>query len=74
LFLTGCAASRSVLDIAVPEVPNPASLQAVKIVEVVDKRVFVSRPNNPSIPSLQNDEVNDPEIARRRGDSYRACR
>jgi len=65
LFLTGCATSRSVLDIAVPDVPNPDSLQAVKIVEVIDKRVFAIKPNNPSIPSLQNDEVDDPKITRR---------
>lgn len=65
LFLTGCATSRSVLDITVPDVPNPTSSQAVKIVEVLDKRVFAIKPNNPSIPSLQNDEVTDPGITRR---------
>ena len=65
LFLAGCATSRSVLDITVPDVPNPAGSQAVKIMEVVDKRVFELKPNNPSVPSLQNGEVKDLKITRR---------
>lgn len=65
LFLTGCATSRSVLDITVPDVPNPAGSQAVKIIEVVDKRPFELKPNNPAIPSLQNGEIKDPTITRR---------
>lgn len=65
MFLAGCATSRSVLDITVPDVPNPAGSQAVKIIEVVDKRPFELKPNNPAIPSLQNGEIKDLNITRR---------
>lgn len=65
LILSGCATSRSVLDITVPDVPNPTGSQAVKITDVVDKRVFEIKPNNPAIPSLQNDEVKDLAITQR---------
>jgi hypothetical protein len=64
-ILTGCATSRGVLDLKVPDLPNPASSQAVKIMDVTDKRVFEIEPKKPSIPSLQNDEINDPKITRR---------
>lgn len=64
-LLTGCATSRGVLDLKVPDLPNPASSQTVKIVNVTDKRVFEIGPKKPSTPSLQNDEINDPEITRR---------
>lgn len=65
LILTGCATSRGVLDLKVPDLPNPASSQTVKIMDVADKRVFEIKPKKPSIPSLQNDEINDPKITRR---------
>ncbi|MFT5486376.1 MAG: putative lipoprotein YajG [Paracoccaceae bacterium] len=65
LILTGCATSRGVLDLKVPDLPNPASAQTVKIMAVADKRVFEIKPKKPSIPSLQNDEINDPKITRR---------
>lgn len=65
LILTGCATSRGVLDLNVPDLPNPTSSQAVKIMTVTDKRVFEIKPKKPSIPSLQNDEINDPKITHR---------
>jgi hypothetical protein len=65
LVLTGCATSRGVIDLSISEFPNPTSSQAVKIMAVADKRVFEIRPKKPSIPSLQNDEINDPKITRR---------
>ena len=65
LVLNACATSRGVLDLNVPDLPNPSSAQSVKIVEVADKRVFEIDPKKPSIPSLQNDEINEPSITRR---------
>lgn len=65
LALTGCATSRGILDFQVPDIPNPASSEAVRITEVLDKRVFEIKPKKPSIPSLQNDEINDSKITRR---------
>jgi predicted small secreted protein len=72
LVVAGCATSRGVLDIQVPDSPNSTSSRAVKITEVVDRRVFEIRPKAPSIPSLKNNEINDPSItlravARKRG-------
>ena len=64
-ILTGCALNRGELDIQAPEVANPESGQPVKLVEVVDKRVFAISPPNPSTPSLKNNEINDPSITKR---------
>jgi len=65
LTLAGCATSRGVLDLQVPELPNPSSSQAIKITDVADRRVFEIKPKRPSIPSLRNDEINDPKITLR---------
>jgi hypothetical protein len=65
IVLTACATSRGVLDLKVPDVANPTSSQVVKITSVTDKLVFEIKPKKPSIPSLQNDEINDPTITRR---------
>ena len=63
--ISGCATTRGVLDMQVPDSPNPGSSETVKITEIVDRRVFEIRPKVPSIPSLKNNEINDPSITRR---------
>jgi PBP1b-binding outer membrane lipoprotein LpoB len=63
--VSGCATTRGVLEIETEESVNPASGQAVKIVQVVDQRIFEIRPPSPDIPSLKNNEINDPAITSR---------
>lgn len=62
---TGCATSRGIVDVRVPEMANPDTATLVKITEVRDLRVFQIKPPQPSTPSLKNDEVNDRTITRR---------
>lgn len=65
-LLTGCATSRSVLDIRVEPSKEATGKAAVKIVSVTDKRSFEAAPDTPSKPSLKNaDEINKPEITAR---------
>ena len=63
--VSGCATTRGVLEVAEEESVNPDSGQAVKIVQVVDTREFQIDPPQPDIPSLKNNEVNDPAITSR---------
>lgn len=65
LVASGCATSRGEIDVEVPYTPNPEASEAVKLVEVSDKRVFEIKPKKPYIPSLQNDEIDDPSITTR---------
>jgi hypothetical protein len=52
--LAGCAASRSTLDVPMPQ-PQPTTARAlVKIIEVRDLRRFEAFPANPSTPSLED--------------------
>lgn len=62
---SGCATSRGVFDVQVPDAPNPQTGQPVKLTEVVDKRVFELDPRQPSIPSLKNNEIEDASITKR---------
>lgn len=62
---TGCATSRGIVDVRVPETANPDTATLVKITEVRDLRVFQIKPPRPSIPSLKNDEIGDKSITRR---------
>ena len=61
----GCATNRGIVDVRVPETTNPETSATVKIMKVTDRRVFQVKPNSPSIPSLRNDEINDPAITKR---------
>jgi len=63
--VSGCATTRGVMEIQTEESVNPASGQAVKIVQVVDLRIFEIRPPSPDIPSLKNNEINNPAITSR---------
>jgi len=66
LLASGCAVSRSVIDVAAPEIANPAAGVAVKVTEVRDRRAFQIDPPQPSIPSLKNEEqTGDPAITSR---------
>lgn len=65
LALAGCALTRGELDLRVEEIANPNSTKTVKIVEVVDRRVFQVDPPKPFIPSLSNNEVNDRSVQKR---------
>ena len=70
--LSGCAASRSELDVPVPVSSVAPTKGAVKIVEVLDKRVFEIDPRSPSTPSvrgneIQNKALTDRAVGRKRG-------
>ena len=54
-FGTGCATSRSVVDIPISPGTNPLRGVAVKIVSITDTRSFEAAPNARPIPSLIND-------------------
>jgi hypothetical protein len=62
---TGCATSRGVVEIQIPEANDPLSESAYKIVSVEDRRNFELKPQPPSIPSLKNGEIDDPAITSR---------
>lgn len=65
IVVSGCATTRGVLEVAAEESVNPESGQAVKIVQVVDTREFQIDPRQADIPSLKNNEINDPAITSR---------
>ena len=65
IIASGCATNRGIVDVNVPEAANPAAASLVKITEVRDRRVFQIDPPVPSMPSLKNDEINDPTITER---------
>lgn len=65
VILSGCAVNRGELAVEAPAAANPETGQPVRIVDVVDKRVFVISPPDPSTPSLKNNEINDPSITNR---------
>ena len=66
LFVTGCAATRSVVPVDVVEsVGNPTTGIDVKIVSVEDDREFQVKPKIPEIPSLSESEVNNDSIKAR---------
>lgn len=63
---TGCAATRSVVDLKPgEEINNPTDGQIVKLLSVEDKRVFEEKPRIPEIPSLDPEKINDPSIKAR---------
>ncbi|MDH3351945.1 MAG: flagellar biosynthesis protein [Gammaproteobacteria bacterium] len=63
--VSGCATTRGVLEVAEEESVNPESGQAVRIVQVVDARQFQIDPPQADIPSLKNNEIDDPGITSR---------
>lgn len=73
LLLSGCAATRSTLDIPVAKADGTAARAYVKLVSVTDQRRFEASPSAPSVPSLQNPEdlknpaITSRAVARKRG-------
>jgi uncharacterized lipoprotein YajG len=65
LILSGCATSRSIVDIKVPPGPNPTNGKAVKIVQIIDSRKFEVSPKTQSVPSLNEEEMKDSKITSR---------
>lgn len=65
IFLSGCAVGRGVVDVQVPPSSSPDAGTPVKIVSVVDKRVFQEKPPQPSMPSLKDGEIHDKAITSR---------
>ena len=65
LVLSGCATSRSTVDIKVSPGTNPANGKEVKIVQITDGRKFEVAPKTQSIPSLNEEEIKDSKITSR---------
>jgi hypothetical protein len=59
VVLAGCAASRSELVVPVQKSAVTPTKGAVKIVEVVDRRIFEIDPGNPSTPSVRDNEIHN---------------
>ncbi len=59
--VSGCASSRSVVSLDQPlnVTANPEQGTAVKIVKVIDARIFEAAPKNPDTPSLPGEDVNN---------------
>jgi len=62
---SGCATSRGVIDVQEEVSVNPETGVAVKFVRVTDVRQFEIDPPQADIPSLKNDEIDDPAITSR---------
>jgi hypothetical protein len=73
LLLSGCATTRSTIDIPVAAGQASSTKAYVKLVSVTDQRRFEATPSEPSVPSLEKaEEMKDPAItaraiARKRG-------
>jgi hypothetical protein len=67
LTVSACAASRSVIDVTLPEEAAPAGNGPyVKIVEISDLRKFEVNPKDPSLPSLGDAaEIKDAKLTSR---------
>lgn len=65
IVVSGCATSRGVLDVSQEVAENPVTGEAVKFVRISDNRQFQIDPPEPNIPSLKNNEINDPAITSR---------
>lgn len=62
LLLAGCASSRSVVSLDVPQSAAPATASAglaVRMAEVEDARQFEAAPKTPDIPSLSDGNITD---------------
>jgi len=65
VLASGCATNRGVLDVRPAIAPNPPDGVAVKLTEVVDRRVFELRPRNPSTPSLKDGQIENRSLTSR---------
>ncbi|HER34485.1 MAG: hypothetical protein JXJ30_10780 [Halothiobacillaceae bacterium] len=62
---SGCAVTRSEMDLAEVPVENPAEGPEVTFVRLVDARDFELEPGDPSTPSLKNGEIENASITSR---------
>lgn len=62
---SGCAVTRSEMDVAEVPVENPSEGTEVTFVRLVDARDFQLEPGDPSTPSLKNGEIGDESITSR---------
>lgn len=62
---SGCATSRGVVDVQEDVSINPEIGVAVKFVRITDVRQFEVDPRQADVPSLKNDEIDDPAITTR---------
>jgi len=73
LLLSGCAITRSTIDVTVAQAQTAPTTAYASITMVRDARRFEASPRNPSVPSLQDpEEIKNPAItsraiARKRG-------
>lgn len=65
IFLSGCAVTRSEVDIAVPKPAVTPTKASVKITEVVDKRHFEIDPRSPLTPSVRDNEIDNKQLLAR---------
>lgn len=65
LAAAGCATSRGVMEVETAESVNPDSGTAVRFAAISDKRTFEVNPDDPQIPSLKGNEINDAAITSR---------
>ena len=65
LFSSGCATSRGILDVRIPDTPNMEYTTSVKITKVTDSRKFELKPNSAAIPSLKDGQINNDAITSR---------
>lgn len=65
VLASGCATNRGVIDVQEEISENPSTGVAVKFSRVTDNRQFEISPRSADIPSLKNDEIDDPAITSR---------
>jgi len=65
IFLSGCAASRSEVEVSVPKPTVTPTKAAVKITEVTDKRRFEVDPRSPLTPSIRGNEIDNKQLTAR---------
>ena len=64
--LSACALDRSTVAIEPPaSISNPAMGVDVKLVNVLDERIFEYKPATPDIPSLSENEINNADVKAR---------
>lgn len=65
LLFAGCATSRGELDVKIPPQPEPAQGPAVRLGTITDARTFELKPDQPSIPSLKDGQIDNAAIKSR---------
>jgi len=65
LMVSGCAVTRSEMDVSAVPVENPVDGAEVTFVRLADARDFQLEPGDPSTPSLKNGEIDDESITSR---------